>query len=205
MSNPTEKQIAIYNFIKGFFKQYATSPSFREIAENFRVSVGTAQDQLVSLQRLGMLTWIPGKSRSIKLINGYPAATQPIPIIGVVSAGEGITIFEEPDPEIAEVPASMIASGHGHYCLRVAGFSMCEDGILDGDTIVVRQQSSASDGETVVAVIKNDIDEKATLKRFYHHGDKIELRPRNQQMSSKFYNPENIVVRGKFCGLIRKD
>ncbi len=82
---------------------------------------------------------------------------------------------------------------------------MCEDGILDGDTIVVRQQSSASDGETVVAVIKNDADEKATLKRFYHRGDKIELRPRNQQMSSKFYNPEDIVVRGKFCGLIRKD
>ena len=202
---PTDKQQKVIGFIKDFLRRYSGSPSFRDIADNFGVSVGTVQGQLNSLQKLGFLTWVPGRARSIKLTSGNPTITQPLPIIGVISAGEGITVFEEPDPEVAEVPSSMIASGSGHYCLRVSGFSMCEDGILDGDTIVVRQRSSASDGETVVAILKNDSDEKATLKRFYHHGNKIELRPRNQQLSSKFYDPEDVVVRGKFCGLIRKE
>ena len=74
---------------------------------------------------------------------------------------------------------------------------------MDGDLIVVRQQASAYDGDAVVAVVKGLYEEKAAIKRFYHQGDKIELRPRNQELRSKFYDPEEIEVRGKFRGLIR--
>lgn len=203
--HPTQKQKAIVEFIKDYFRKRAISPTFREIADNFNVSVGTIQDQLAALQKLGQLTRIPGKARSIKLaLENRPHTTQPIPLLGVISAGEGITIFEEPDPEIIDVPSTMLTSGFGHYCLRVSGFSMQDDGILDGDIIVARQQASASDGDTIVAIISNDPEEKATLKKFYHHGDKIELRPRNQQLHSKEYDTSDITIRGKFCGLIRK-
>ena len=124
--------------------------------------------------------------------------------MGTISAGEGITIFEEPDPELTNVPSTMTSPGFNHYCLRVSGFSMNEDGILDGDTIVVRQQSTAENGDVVMAVIKKDPEEKATLKEYYRHGNNIELRPKNQQLQSKFYDPSQIEVRGKFRGLIRE-
>lgn len=206
MQNPTQKQLAIIDFIKNYFRQKTISPTFREIAENFGVSVGTIQDQLSSLQKLGFLTSTPRKARSIRLTSENRAhTTQPVPLLGVVSAGEGITIFEEPNPKIIDVPSAMLKSGFGYYCLEVAGFSMSGDGILDGDIIVVKQQAAAIDGDTVIAVIVNDFEEKATLKKFYHHGDRIELRPRNQELSSKFYNPNEIIVRGKFCGLIRNN
>lgn len=204
MKDPTTKQKAIVDFINNYFRQKNISPTFREIADNFGVSVGTIQDQLISLNKQGLLTWTPGKARSIKPTwENRTHTTQPVPLLGVISAGEGITIFEEPDPEPINVPSTMLRSESGYYCLRVSGFSMSEDGILDGDIIVVRQQAGATDGDTVVAVIDNNPEEKATLKKFYHHGNQIELRPRNQELNSRFYNPNEIIVRGKFVGLLR--
>lgn len=206
MTDPTQKQKAIVDFIKKYFRQKAISPTFREIADNFGVSAGTIQDQLNSLQRLGLVTLTPGKARSIRLTSENRVhTTQPVPLLGVISAGEGIFIFEEPDPKIVDVPSTMLQSGLGYYCLKVSGFSMSQDGILDGDIIVVRQQATAADGDTVVAVINDNPEEKATLKKFYHRGGKIELRPRNQELHSKFYDPTDVVVRGKFCGLIRDE
>lgn len=205
MRNPTEKQQAILDFIRNYFRHKTVSPTFREIADHFGVSVGTIQDQLSSLQKMGILIWIPGRARSIKLTSELRThMTQPVPLLGVISAGEGVTVYEESDPEIVDVPSSMLKSGYGHYCLQVSGFSMYEDGILDGDTVVIRQQAAATDGDTVVAVINNGTEEKATLKKFYHKGDKIELRPRNQELTSRFYQPDEVIVRGKFVGLLRK-
>lgn len=206
MQDPTQKQAAIIDFIKRYYRQKAMSPTFREIADYFSVSVGTIQDQLNSLQKIGLLTCTPGKARSIQLTSeNRTYTTQPVPLLGVISAGEGITVFEESIPEIIDVPSTMLRSGFGHFCLKVSGFSMNEDGILDGDIVVIKQQASAMDGDTVVAILNDGFDEKATLKRFYHRGNQIELRPRNQELSSKFYNPNEVIVRGKFCGLIRKD
>lgn len=205
-NDPTSKQKEIVRFIANFIQKNNFSPTFREISKAVEVSVGTIQDQLQSLQKKGILTWVMNKKRSIKLVNKESISpVVPTPLLGTISAGEGITIHEEHEPEIINVPSHMITSGFGHYCLIVSGFSMAEDGILDGDIIVVRQQASASDGDAVVAIIKGESDEKATLKRFYHHGNQIELRPRNQKLRSKFYDPSQIEVRGKFRGLIRND
>ncbi len=201
---PTEKQQEIIGFIAEYFRKYGQSPSFRDIATNFQISVGTVQDQLKSLSNKGVLSWIPGRLRSIRLRKELQTYnTVPLPILGSISAGHGITVFEENDPEILNVPANMLTSSFNHYVLKVAGDSMVDDGIMDEDLIIVRQQSNAQEGETVVAIIKDGSEEKANLKKFYHHGEKIELRPRNQQYTSKFYNPEEIEIRGKFVGLIR--
>jgi len=127
-----------------------------------------------------------------------------IPLLGVISAGEGIIVNEESEPELVEAPATMINAGFNHYALKVSGFSMTKDGIMDGDTIVVRQQAVANPGDTVVAILKGDFEEKATLKRFYPKEDIIELQPRNPLMKSLKVKPEELEIRGRFCGLIRK-
>ena len=203
--NPTDKQQKILDFINSYYRKYGHSPSFRNISDALETSVGTVQDQLTSLRNKGLLSWLPNRPRSIQLRRDQRTySIVPLPLLGTISAGEGITIFEEPDPESVNVPTTMITSGFNHYCLRVFGFSMSEDGILENDIIVVRQQSSADNGDTIIAAIKDEPEEKATLKRFYHHGNRIELKPRNQQLQSKFYNPSQIEVRGKFRGLIRE-
>ena len=123
IKDPTQKQSAIIDFIRNYFRHGTVSPTFREIADHFGVSIGTIQDQLSSLQQMGYLTWIPGKARSIKLMSGIRThTTQPVLLLGVISAGEGITIFEEPDPEIIDVPSTMLKSNFGYFCLRVSGF-----------------------------------------------------------------------------------
>lgn len=203
--DPTEKQKMILDFVARYYRKYGNSPSFKDIAEEFEISVGTVQDQLTSLSNKGLISWIPGRPRSIQLRKDQQTYnTIPLPILGTISAGPGVMVFEEPEPETLNIPAGMIVSGFNHYCLRVSGNSMYEDGILDGDYIIVRQQSSAQDGDTVVAITKDDLGEMANLKRFYHHGRKIELRPRNQSLRSRFYDPEDVEIRGKFGGLIRK-
>jgi len=204
--NPTHKQRKILNFIENYYKINGSSPSYREIANHCGVSVGTVQDQLESLKKRGTISITPGRARSINLVNQrFSRSTQFLPLLGVISAGEGITIFEEPTPELISVPSSMLSPYTGYFCLKINGFSMMNDGILDGDYVVVKQQSTATDGDTVIAVLIGDSEEKATIKRFYHHGHTIELRPRNQALKSRFYDPSNVVVRGKFCGLIRRE
>jgi repressor LexA len=205
LNNPTEKQKKILDFVDSYIRKNNISPSFTDISRALGISTGTVRDQLSLLQKKGLLSWSPNTKRSIKIRsqeNFYPNV--PIPLLGTISAGEGITIYEDSDPDIIDVSGEMISTGFGYYCLKVSGYSMAEDGILDGDIVVVKQQSSASDGDNVVAVLKGNTEEKVTLKKFYHHGNEIELRPRNQQLKSKFYNPSSIEVRGKFVGLIRQ-
>lgn len=201
---PTRKQQEVLRFIRNFSLPQGKLPTFREIADNSGISVGAAQERLLALQKKGLVSWLPGKPRSIQLRDpSRISPSVPVPLLGTISAGEGINVHEEEEPEIIDVPSYMLTSGFGHYCLKVSGFSMSEDGIIDGDVIIIRQQAAADNGDTVVAIIKGGSEEKATLKMFYHHGKKIELRPRNQQLRSKFYDPEQIEVRGKFRGLIR--
>jgi repressor LexA len=146
----------------------------------------------------------PNKPRSISVKNEIESKSVTLPVLGVISAGEGISVFEETNPELIEVPSTMVNTDVAHYCLRVKGNSMIEDGILDGDYIVVRQQKTADNGDAVVAIINDDDEEKANLKRFYLRGKIVELRPRNKQLKSKYYPVRKIEIRGKFCGLIRQ-
>ena len=202
---PTKKQQEVLRFIRNFAVHERKPPTFREIGDNLGISVGAAQERLLALQKKGLVSWVPGKPRSIQLRDlSRISPSVPVPLLGTISAGEGIAIHEEEEPEIIDAPSYMLTSGFGHYCLRVSGFSMAEDGIIDGDIIVVRQQASANDGDTVVAAIKENPEERATLKKFYRQGNQIELRPKNQQLHSKFYTPSQIEIRGKFRGLIRR-
>lgn len=200
----TKKQARVLQFLTSFFEKNGFAPSLKEIAEHFKFSVPTAQDYLSALVYKGAIGRRPNQPRSIIFKEEKPKnMTVSVPLLGTISAGEGIIIYEEPVPELVESPAPMVTTGYNHYALKVAGFSMVGDGIMDGDLIVVRQQSNAEVGDSIVAILKGDFEEKATLKRFYPNGDVIELRPRNPLMPPIIVHPEELEIRGKFVGLIR--
>ncbi len=203
---PTEKQSEVLEFIRNFERTHGISPTFREISKGLGLSLGTIQDHLRLLQRKGFITWIPGRKRAIRLIeNQNLQLTVPVPLLGTISAGEGISIYETDNPEIIKVPKNMVKFGFNYYCLSVSGDSMVLEGILDEDVVLVRQQSGASQGDVVVAVLKGDFDEKATIKKYFIRNNKIELRPRSPKMKKIVAEPEQVEIRGKFVGLIRKE
>lgn len=204
--NLTKKQAKVLNFLKTFYENNGYAPTLEEIAKNFNISIPTAQGYLQVLTLKGVIGRHQNKPRSIVFKTEKPKnMTVSIPLLGTISAGEGIIANEEPEPELFEAPATMMLSGFNHYALKVSGFSMVNDGIVDGDTIVVRQQAMANPGDTIVAILKGGLEEKATLKRFYPKNDVIELRPRNPSMKSIKIKPENLEIRGKFVGLLRNE
>lgn len=205
----TKKQRHVFNFLKRFYENHEYAPSLKEIAKHFSVAVPTAQGYLKALMLKGVIARHSYKPRSIIFKEDKPKnMTISTPILGTISAGEGIMVYEEEIPELVEAPATMITPGHNHFALKVVGFSMTEDGILDGDLILVRQQAVANEGDTVVAILKGNFDEKATLKKLYfrEHG-KIELRHRNPLLPPPFppLDSDQVEIRGKFVGLIRKE
>ena len=205
----TGKQQAILDFLKEYYEKNNFSPSMKEVAAHFEITISTVQGYFKELALKGFINKLPNQSRSIviKGDNLPKNMTRPLPELGIISAGEGIIATESDDPRLIDVPASWIstASGLRYYCLRVSGFSMYEDGILDNDIVVIREQQAAYDGDTVVAIRKDQGDEKATLKVYYDRGSKIELKPKNPFLPSIFIDKEDIEIRGKFCGLIRED
>lgn len=205
ISNLTKKQARVLQFLTSFFEKNGFAPSLKEIADHFKISVPTAQDYLSALVYKGAIGRNPNMPRSIIFKNEKPKnMTVSVPLLGTISAGEGIIVREEQEPELVESPASMITQGYKHYALKVVGFSMVRDGIMDGDIILVRQQATAEVGDPIVAILKGGSEERATLKRFYPKGDIIELRSRNPLMHPIKINPEKLEIRGVFCGLIRK-
>ncbi|MEK7573169.1 MAG: transcriptional repressor LexA [Patescibacteria group bacterium] len=202
----TKKQWQVLEFLKSFHEKNGYPPSLKEIAKHFSVEIPTAQGYLKSLILKGAIGRQPHKPRSIIFKSGKPKnMTVSVPLLGTISAGEGIIVFEDENREMVEAPAEMIISGYNHYALRVVGFSMIQDGIADGDTILVRQQASAQIGDSIIAIIKGAYNEKATIKRFYPQDNIIELRPRNPILPIIKVKPDELEIRGKFVGLVRKN
>ena len=118
------------------------------------------------------------------------------PLLGRVAAGKPIEAVE--DVDVIEVPPSMVGSGE-HFVLHVKGDSMKDDGILDGDFVVVRKQPTAENGETVVALINNE----ATIKKYYKRERDVELRPANDEIESIIVKRGEMRIQGKVVGVIR--
>ena len=140
-------------------------------------------------------------ARGIRVFNPDEEIVE-VPLMGYVSAGGGIENVENPEP--IKVQRAMLSPVGQHYALIVRGDSMIEDGILPDDIIVVKYQNHADNGDVVIALTGSQNDALATVKRFYHHGNKIELRPKNPMLKPRWFNPEDVEIRGKFVGLLRK-
>lgn len=174
-------------------------PSYEEIRQEFGfASLNSARKHLLQLHRKGYIRspW-KNQKRALEIIEQeeVPRAAA-IPLLGTVIAGAPLE--SEEVPESIEVPESLLRRGE-HFALRVHGDSMIEDGIHEGDVLVVQSRETADVGQTVVALV----DGEATVKRFYRHNGKIELRPANGRYAPIVADPAAVKVRGVVVGLVR--
>ncbi|MEZ4485714.1 MAG: transcriptional repressor LexA [Syntrophotaleaceae bacterium] len=197
MSPLTPKQKQVFDFIARHIETRGFAPSQQEIARAFGFrSLGTVQNYLVRLEREGLLSRDWNGRRSLRLAASAEAGLK-LPLAGTVAAGKPIEAIETNDA--IEVPPAMVGTGE-HFVLRVAGDSMIEDGILDGDYVVVRKQASADNSQTVVALLDNE----ATVKRLQRHGDTVELHPANPTMQPIIVTQEmDFRIEGVVVGVIR--
>ncbi|MBW1667314.1 MAG: transcriptional repressor LexA [Deltaproteobacteria bacterium] len=195
----TEKQKRFLEYISRYMEEWGQAPSFEEICSHFGfASYNTVTTYLKILERKGYIR-LPGKKnrkRAIELISPVETRRFEFPLLGRVAGGKPIEAIQ--DVGVIEVPPSMI--GHGdHFVLQVKGDSMREDGILDGDFIVVRKQVTAENGETVVALIGNE----ATVKKYYKKKDYVELRPAHKEMEPIIVKEGDLRIQGRVVGVIR--
>ena len=195
---PRQKEIA--DFIRRYRSKNGVSPTQREICEEFGYSsFGTLQKHIRLLLDKGVLVRDWNKRRSLALAEeDRPAGAVEIPLAGRIAAGQPIEV--EPEGESVAVPEALTRKGQ-NYVLRVNGHSMIDDGIHDGDYVVVNRREKAANGEMVAALVNGE----ATLKRFYNEGDgRIRLQPANDRMAP-IYAPEgDVKVQGVVVGLMRK-
>ena len=200
MSQLTVRQQQVYDFLAEYISVNGYPPTLQEIARHLHVSgnLGVLR-HLKALERKGMITRSPGSSRSIALVNQAKSDAVTLPLVGTVRAGLPQLADEEIEAYLA-VDSSLV-KGKGSFLLRVRGDSMIEVHIMPGDLVVVRPQSTAENGEIVVALI----DGEATLKRFYHEREEIRLKPENSTMKALIYHKDDTEVQiiGKVTGLCR--
>jgi repressor LexA len=195
----TNKQKAVLNYISSYIDMWQIAPSFDEICSEFGFnSYNTVTTYLKILERKGYIR-LPGeknRKRAIEVISPVETKRLEFPLMGKVAAGKPIEAVE--DMSAIEVPSSMAGSGD-HFVLQVKGNSMQEDGIMDGDFVVVKKQPTAENGQTVVALIDNE----ATVKKYYKKRGHIELRPAHSGMESIRVRKGDIRIEGRVVGVIR--
>ena len=200
MSQLTTRQQQVYDFLTGHIAAKGYPPTLQEIASHLHVSgnLGVLR-HLKALEREGLITRSPGSSRSITLTNRAERGSVLLPLVGSVRAGVPELAMEEVEAHIAV--DSVLVKSRDAFLLRVKGDSMIEAHILAGDLAVIRPQSTAENGEIVVVLI----DGEATLKRFFHEGDRIRLQPENAGMAPIFIaaGTLDVAIVGKVTGLCR--
>lgn len=192
----TKKQQQVLEYIEKYQKKNKYSPSLEEIQKQFKLaSVSTAHYYIQQLKKKGMLSKEGSHHRAISVLPSHN--TFQIPILGTISAGPVSEAIENLNGYIM-IPENEIKSPEKFYALKVAGDSMIDDGVYDGDTVIIRQQSYADNGSMVVAVIDNN---QTTLKRIYREKKRIRLQPANQNLLP-FYRTE-VEIRGVVEKIIR--
>src|SRR3989304_2167346 len=186
------RQKQILDFLKQYIDKYGYSPTLGEIAE----SIGES-----SLVTKGVIKKFEGAVRGIEVLDQQISSALKgieLPVLGFIAAGQPIMTYTDPDATIKVAP-SMISGKKRSYVLQVKGDSMIEDGILDGDFVIIEEQDNAVDGDIVVALLENGL---ATLKRFFKEGNRIRLEPANSSMSPIYAT--DVKIQGKCVGVIRR-
>jgi len=192
----TKKQTQVLDFIKKYMAKHSYAPSLDEIKRKFKLaSVSTAHYYISKLQDAGFLNKEHNQPRAVSTVKDKQ--TVEIPILGAIAAGQPIEAIEIPDETIT-ITRDEIGKQGKHYALRVQGSSMIDEGIFDGDIVVIRKQEVAENGQTVVAVID---DNQATLKKLYRENGKFRLQPANPTLFP-IYRDE-VEVRGVVVKIIR--
>jgi repressor LexA len=217
----TRKQSELLTYIQDRLKESGVSPSFEEMKDALALKSKSGVHRLISaLEERGFIRRLPNRARALEVLRvpeAQPTAAQAavplrtpvapptaandvieLPLHGRIAAGMPIEALE--GQSSLPVPAALLGPGE-HYALEVAGDSMVEVGILDGDYALIRKTDVAREGEIVVALIN---DEEATLKTFRREGQMVRLDPANRRYDPQRYRPEQVRIQGRLAGLLRR-
>ncbi len=210
MKKLTERQQLVFDFIADYFQRKGMPPTVREIADGLDFkSPNSVQEHLRLIEKKGWVELRRGIARGIFPISPEIVQTESpqvreisakrLPLIGSVAAGTPITAEENIENEI--VVDAELFGGDDLFTFRVAGDSMVEAGIHNGDFVIVRKQNVARDGEKIVALINGD----TTLKTYYNKGDHVILHPENSRLRDIIVDEHShFSIAGKMVGLIRR-
>jgi repressor LexA len=208
----TERQREIWNFVVDYVDRWGYPPTVREIGDAVGLaSPSTVHAHLANLERAGLLRRDPTKPRALELLARRAPALQParhvepdvaprLPLLGDIAAGGPLLAEQNIEDEIA-VPEPL--GRDADFLLRVKGDSMIDAGILDGDTVVVRKQADARNGEIVVALAGDDESaDEATVKTFFREAGRVRLQPENAALEPIYAN--HVQILGKVVGVFRR-
>jgi len=200
-----KKQKQILDFISQYIQINGYSPTLQEIADAMGLSsLATVHEHLQALERKNIIKRYEGAVRGIEVvdnsINASLSAVE-LPLIGYIAAGEPIEAIEN-DLSTVMVSPDMVSKSKRCFVLQVKGSSMIDEGIMDGDYVVLKQQDTAENGQIVVALIDEGF---ATLKKFFKEsGGKIRLQPANQEMDPIIVEANQVKIQGVVTGIVRR-
>lgn len=196
-----KRQRQIVDFISQYIQKNGFSPTLQEIADAIGVSsLATVHEHLEALSKKGVIRKYEGSVRGIEIIDqryGGDVGLQ-LPVMGFIAAGQPIQPYTDPNASFTVSP-TMVSGKRRSYVLQVKGDSMIEEGILDGDYVVVEERDEVHNGDIVVALLENGL---ATLKRFFKEATRVRLEPANSAMAPIYAT--RVRVQGRVVGVIRK-
>jgi repressor LexA len=202
--NLTPKQLKILQLIRDSRVVRGYSPTMQELADELNISKVTVFEHVEALIKKGALKRDPNKARSLSICENaiVPDEAQPLafPLVGKIAAGYPIEKFETNDQlSLTDLFGPRIGQKGGSFALRVDGDSMRDEGILDGDYVIVERRETARNGERVVALLPTG---ETTLKTFYKEGDRIRLQPANPAFEPILV--KDCKVQGVITGVLRR-
>ncbi|MAT32959.1 MAG: repressor LexA [alpha proteobacterium MED-G10] len=200
----TLKQKELLDFIVDYFHSKNIYPTFDEMRKFLNIKSKSGVHKLLSsLEDKGVIERLPHKARALKLKNviDFPKTDEKnLPFLGRIAAGNPIEAITGSFEQIS-VPNYLLNSKDEHFTLEVAGDSMNDEGIRDGDIVVIKKIDQAKTGDIIVALID---DNEVTLKRFRSYKNSIALEPANKNYKTRIFGEDRVKVQGKLVGLIRK-
>jgi repressor LexA len=197
--NLTIRQNEILEYIKQYIRDHGIAPTVDEIRLQLHLnSLATIHKHLKAIEARGKIRRGKFKARAIEILSDERTNPNEIPMFGKIAAGQPIEAL--PMPETITIPDDMLGKNLT-FSLQVKGDSMIDDGIHNGDYIVVESRESAKEGEIVVALVDGS---EATVKRYYKKGKSIRLQPSNPTMEPIILDAARVAIQGVVIGLIRK-
>jgi repressor LexA len=194
----TRRQQEVYQYLVDNLDHYDHPPSHDELCQALGLSSrGSLHKHIQALIQAGLVEPMDRNRRGIRLVEPVEQEDG-IPLLGTIAAGRPIEAVLQ--PEVLRVPDELLGKGPC-YVLQVSGDSMIDEGILDGDYVVIEQRDSARNGEIVVALVNN---EEATLKRIEQKPGRVMLHPANAAMSPMSFSPDEVQIQGVLKGLLRR-
>ncbi|MFL2661743.1 MAG: transcriptional repressor LexA [Alphaproteobacteria bacterium] len=201
----TIKQKVLLDYLKLYYQERNLFPTFDEMRDHLNIKSKSGIHKLLSsLEHKGFIKRIPHKARALEIKNSKNTQkdieNRDVPFLGRIAAGNPIEAVTGSFEQIS-VPNYLLSNNDEHFTLEVSGDSMIDEGIFDGDVVVIKKINYASTGDIVVALIDNN---EVTLKKFRSFKNSIALEPANKSFKTRIFGEGRVKIQGKLVGLIRK-